>query len=418
MPSRRTLLHSFSIATTASFVGCLGGSTLSGTDSPPDKLLPTGAGVGDGFGAAVDCDGAKVVVGAPAESEAEPNPGRAYLFERVDGGWSEREQFESRSDRAAFGRSVAVAGDIVAIGAPKATTVGHHAGAVDLFDRTEAGRRRTRITPSDAGEGARFGWSLALESDRLLVSADAAEGDRGTAYVFEREGGEWVERTRLTGESPGDFFGTDVDINGTSALVGAVYEDTAAGEKAGAAYLFEREGGEWVERSRLAASDAAAHDHFGGAVALAGDQAAIGAATSDTSVENAGATYVFERQERGWTEQARLTASDGSANDGFGWAVALDDGRLLGAADFESSQGTYAGAVYVFDRTDEGWIEAEKVTAPDAAAYDGFGESVAFCGERALVGAPSDDNERGESAGAAYVLERPASTRGEPRKPG
>lgn len=404
MAYRRTFLQSLSLAAPLSLVGCVSRTSVPDTDTSSDTLLPADAGVGDDVGFAVDCDGRMAVVGAPAESETEPNPGRVYLFERVDGSWTEREQFESRSDRAAFGWSVAITGDTVAIGAPKAATVGHQAGAVDLFERTEAGWRRTRITPTDASEGDRFGWSLALEGDRLLVSADAAEDARGAAYVFEREGDRWAERTRLMGATPGDFFGTDVDIDGASALVGAVYEDTT-GEKAGAAYLFERAGGEWTEQACLIANDAAAHDHFGGAVALSDDIAAVGAPTSDTDVEDAGAVYVFERQGSSWTELARLTASDGSANDGFGWAVALDGDRLLGAADFESSQGTYAGAVYAFDRTDEGWTEAEKLTAPDAAAGDGFGESVAFCGESVLVGAPDDDNERGESAGAAYVLE-------------
>ncbi len=113
----------------------------------------------------------------------------------------------------------------------------------------------------------------------------------------------------------GDWFGHSVSLSGDRALVGALFHDDPA--NSGSAYVFERQGdGSWLEVDKLTASDGAANDFFGLSASLSGDRALVGAnGDSDSN----GSAYVYERQGDGsWLEVAKLTASDGAADDLFG----------------------------------------------------------------------------------------------------
>ena len=127
------------------------------------------------------------------------------------------------------------------------------------------------------------------------------------------------------------FSVTSVAMDGDTALIGA-YGDDDNGSASGSAYVFTRSEGVWTDQAKLTASDAASHDYFGYSVAVDGDTALIGAHANDDSGLNSGAVYVFTRNAGVWTEQAKLTASDGALEDYFGTAVALDgDTALIGA---------------------------------------------------------------------------------------
>ena len=194
-----------------------------------------------------------------------------------------------------------------------------------------------------------------------------------------------------------DRFGQSVALDGDTAVIGA-FLDSDAGINSGSAYVFTRSGGVWTEQAKLTASDGAVNDQFGSSVALAGDTAVIGAGFG-------GAVYVFTRSGSVWTERAKLTASDAAAAGSFGRSVALaGDTAVIGAIGLGDA-GAASGSAYVFSGSGSVWTEQAKLTASDAAAADRFGWSVALAGDTAVIGAIGDDGFRG----SAYVFTRSGS---------
>lgn len=221
-----------------------------------------------------------------------------------------------------------------------------------------------------------------------------------------------LPETRLNASDyqPHDFFGYAVDIDGALLAVGAPGKN-GAGHEAGGAYVFERDGQDWVETARLVPDSLGTNDRLGMAVAVDGQIVAAGApyATTQEGGFAAGAVYVFRRQGNGWREQTRLTARDGSSFDLFGSVVALDgDMLVVGAQGVDSPlQGRNGGAAYVFQREGEAWVEQARLSSPDGRADDFFGQSVAIHGEIIAVGAfGHDDPEVGPNTGAVYLFRR------------
>ena len=108
---------------------------------------------------------------------------------------------------------------------------------------------------------------------------------------------------------------------------------------------------------KLTAGDGEPNEGFGSSVSLSGDAALVGAFFENTRGTNAGAAYVFRQTKDGWVEEAKLTAGDGEPNDEFGLSVFLSGDMALIGAPYEDELGPQAGAVYVFRRTEGGWVE-------------------------------------------------------------
>ena len=93
----------------------------------------------------------------------------------------------------------------------------------------------------------------------------------------------------------------------------------------------------WTQVAKLTADDGAANDWFGGSVSIDGDTMVIGAHHDDDKGSGSGSAYVFTRDTAGdlasgWTQVAKLTASDGAVNDFFGYSVSIDgDTMVIGA---------------------------------------------------------------------------------------
>lgn len=225
--------------------------------------------------------------------------------------------------------------------------------------------------------------------------------DSGAAYIFELIGGNWTETAKLIA-SDGDVedrFGSSVSLSGNRALIGA----HGVGTKPGSSYVFDLQGGSWSQTAKLMASDGAANDYFGWSVSLYGDRALIGAYGDADNGSYSGSAYVFDLSGGSWAETAKLTAADGSANDYFGNTVSLFGDRALIGAFFDDAIGNDSGSAYVFDLQGGGWIETDKLIASDGAVNNYFGFSVSLSGEQVLIGAYGD-NDNGNSSGSAYIF--------------
>jgi len=213
--------------------------------------------------------------------------------------------------------------------------------------------------------------------------------------------------TKLTARdaAANDQFGFSVAVSGGTTVVGA-FRDDDAGTSSGSAYVFVRRGGGWSQQAKLTASDAAPGDQFGRSVAISGDTAVIGASGDDDGGSSSGAAYVFVRSDGSWSQQAKLTASDAAANDLFGRSsVALSGETAVVGAASNDDAGPSSGSAYVFVRSGGSWSQQAKLTASDAAPVDFFGRVVALSGETAVVGAINHD-DGGSNSGSAYVFVR------------
>jgi outer membrane protein assembly factor BamB len=150
----------------------------------------------------------------------------------------------------------------------------------------------------------------------------------------------------------------------------------------------------------LTASDAAAGDNLGFSVAVNDSWAVVGAQNDDVVGSNSGSAYVFDVNTG--EQRRKLIASDASADDKFGWSVAINGNIALIGAVFDDGAGSNSGSAYLFNVTTG--QQLFKLTASDAAAGDNFGHSVALSGNLALVGAIFDDGI-GSNSGSAYLFD-------------
>ncbi|HET7091046.1 MAG TPA: FG-GAP repeat protein [Anaerolineae bacterium] len=294
--------------------------------------------------------------------------------------------------------------------------------AIDLWVQ------RAKLTASDGAAVDGFGWSMAISGDTVVVGAAVddidANADQGSAYVFVKPGGGWADMTqtaKLTTSDGAelDWFGYSAAISGDTVVVGAPGGPTGSPSTVpGSAYVFVKPGGGWADMTqtaKLTASDGMANDRFGISAAISGDTVVVGAVFDDIDANvNQGSAYVFVKPGEGWadmTQIAKLTASDGAALDRFGISVAISGdtvavGALLDDIDANADQ----GSAYVFVKPGGGWADmtqTAQLTASDGAADDWFGASVAISGDTLVVGAYGDDVDTNADQGSAYVFVRP-----------
>lgn len=240
-----------------------------------------------------------------------------------------------------FGRSVAISGLRVLAGAPLAdvdpgTGEIQDAGAAHVIDEngiTDVAwpeQPTVTLTASDAEANAWFGYAVALDGDRAVIGAPGAGGVNNAAYVMERQpDGSWDEAAKLTPENPqpSGGFGWSVAVDGNRIVVGAPFEDSAFG----AAYVFERQdNGTWMETERLVSSNRINDASFGISVAVNGLYVAVGEEFGLAGSIYSGQVYLYAPTVDGsWSEIGTVVQTDAVGGDRWGRALAMDDGRLV-----------------------------------------------------------------------------------------
>ena len=271
--------------------------------------------------------------------------------------------------------------------------------AIDPFTK------ETKVTASPSTAGNLFGYAVAIDGDTAIIGAEL-DPVGGSAYVFVRSGGTWVQQQKVKEVTPppdpiNGTFGNAVAISGDTIVVGDPGRDVLAG----AAFVFVRSGGEWTQQQELLPSDLAVGDEFGGAVAIDGDTIVVGARMKDDPAHlGAGAAYVFVRVAGTWSQQQKLSAFDADVNDDFGASVAISGDTIAVGAD----GGGGSGSVYVFVNGGAGWVLQQKLLASDGTALDFFGSAAALEGDTLVVGADRAGPLSSPGPGAAYVFVRNA----------
>ena len=321
----------------------------------------------------------------------------------------------------AFGHTVALSGNHVLVGAPKANRVGPdgdkvlQAGTFYAFVRNKDNwepQRGEKFNPKDVAKVSdHFGASASMSGNTAVIGApgrDDAGENSGAAYIFVLSGN-WEEQAKLIANdgAKGDGFGTAVSISRGKVIVGAP-DDDDGGTSSGSAYIFVGKGKTWTQQAKLTAKDAAPSDEFGISVSISGNTAIVGAAThSHGGIDRSGAAYIFVGDGETWTQQAKLTAKDAAPRDRFGTSVAIHGLSTMIGAPRSDGVGSDSGAAYVFVGNGETWTQQAKLTPKDAEKFGQFGFSVSIIGNVALVGAykvDDRDHQFGDAkdAGAAY----------------
>jgi hypothetical protein len=462
----------------------------------------------DYFGWSVAVSGDTVVVGAVAEDSSARGAsvhsdqldnsafgaGAAYVFVRSGTTWTQLAYLKASNSDASdqFGQSVAVSGDTVVVGASQEDSSAFAAGPgvtgsqfdnntplsgsayiFDLrsgsFGSLPAVAQQVYVKASNTDADDEFGRSVAVSGDTVVVGApfeasdaNGVNGDQtdnsttraGAAYVFVRNGSSWSQQAYLKASNSNsyDYFGCSVSVSGDFVVVGAYGEDSNtigvdgnqfdnSMTRAGAAYVFARYGSTWSQQAYLKASNTNAIDLFGWSVAVSGATIVVGAPLEDSSASSvngnhldnsatdAGAAYVFVRNGSSWSQQAYLKASNSDPLDYFGYSVAMSGDTIVAGAYGEHSNSTgvdgnpfnnsaaAAGAAYVFVRHGVAWSQQAYLKASNTDVGDYFGYSVAVSGNTVVVGAHEEDgsatgvdgnafDNSSAAAGAAYVFVR------------
>ncbi len=419
--------------------------------------------------------------------------GAVYVFVRSGSAWTQQAILRASNAGAydLFGLALTISadGNTVAVGASEerssATGVNGnqnndaapYSGAVYVFVRAgTTWSQQAYVKASNTGADDRFGNAVALSGDGNTLAVGAyfeasagtginggGQGDNsafiaGAAYVFTRTGSTWTQQAYLKASNtgPSDWYGSSVALSfdGNTLAVGEMGDDSGTTSPfdsslmtAGSVFVYARTGTAWAQQAYLKASTPKFAAWFGSAVSLAADGNTLAVAANednsnatgvngsqaDTSAGQAGAVYVFTRAGTAWSQQAYLKASNTSASDQFGTAVALsaDGATLVCTAWQEDSDATTvdgdqlneralnSGAAYVFTRAGSTWSQLAYVKAPNAEAGDRFGMSAAVSadGGTLVFSARDEDsnaiglngdqgnNDAGQS-GAVYVFTR------------
>jgi len=363
------------------------------------KLTASDAVANDEFGSSMAMDGDTWVIGAQEGTVS----GSVYVFVRSGiTDWTEQAKLTSGTTKDRYGGDgVAIHGDVIVVGASEdyAGNTGDNMGSAYVYARSGSSwTEQAKLAASDGTDTDMFGNSVAVHGETVVVGAHWDDGG-GSVYIYIRSGTTWTQQARLPASDgdAGDAFGSSVSIYGNTLVIGD-WVDDAHGESSGSAYIFDRSGTGWTEQAKLFGSETQAYDNFGISLAIEGDTIIIG-----TDSETNGSAYIFDRTETSWSEQSKQTASAGASNDSFGWSVAIHGNMVVMGADWDDDNGEQSGSAYIYGLLGGSWTEQAKLTANDGSAGDIFGWSVAMEENTVVVGSVWD-SDSGEHSGSAYVF--------------
>jgi hypothetical protein len=358
------------------------------------------------FGCSVDISGDYIIVGNEFENTF---TGSAFIYRRNGSNWQLMGDKIVSGDPDmgdGFGHSVSIDGNYAIIGAYRDDEKDTNSGAAYIFywDGSSWTQQQKLMTtdPDTLDDGDQFGIAVSISGDKVIIGANKDNSDTGSAFVFHRSGLNWnaISKLEASTGSNSDFFGYSVSIDGNSAIIGA-YQDDDNGGNSGSAYVFYWTGSIWGdggspsnENTHILASDGAAGDLFGYAVAISGSYALSGASVKS-------AVYFLQRNGTSWS-QNNYQPNDIGATDQFGAAVDISGNLVIIGAYDDDDKGNDSGSAYIYSRTTAGWREEAKLLGSDSAAGDNFGYAVAVDGDYAVVGAYQHNG----GAGAVYVFER------------
>ena len=282
------------------------------------------------------------IIGAPGDDGAAQNAGAAYIYAFNGKDWKQEAKLTAGDAEAgdAFGFVVSVNGTTAVVGAPKADIgAAKNAGAGYVFLRdANRWKQHAKLIPKDLARSDALGEAVDIQEDTVIVGAPGHThgGVRfaGAVYVFVRDRDAWREQAKLTADdaAPSDRFGVSVDIEGDTVIVGSLLHDADGKKDAGAAYIFVHNGTTWTQQAKLIAPGKKKGDHFGAGVATTGKIAVVGAPLREEGGLGAGAAYSFVNVDGVWKNAKMVVPDDAAANLVFGSTIAISGDTIVVAS--------------------------------------------------------------------------------------
>ena len=275
-----------------------------------------------------------------------------------------------------------------------------------------------KLLASDGETDDFFGGSVSISGDTAIIGAygdDDEANFSGAAYIFQKIAGCWMQITKLKADIPvaDDQFGFSVSISGDLVIVGAPTPLNSGA--VGAAYIFQLIAGTWTQIKKLTADIVELNDRFGYSVSISGDTAIVGAYGIEVSaVLSAGVAYIFQKDFTGadaWGQRKKLENPSPETNDQFGLSVSIDADTAVVGTPGNNLPAANSGIAYIYNRNEavpDNWGLVTSIQASDGAVNDRFGWSVSISGDTALIGA-YDDDDIVVGSGSAYIFQEIAS---------
>lgn len=300
-----------------------------------------------------------------------------------------------------FGQSMALSGDTALVGS-------YGDNSAEVFIRSGfSWSHQATLASTDSGTFDSFSYSTAIQGDVAICGApnhgQSEFYHAGAAYVFVRTGGSWVQEAKLTAPdaAAGDFFGSAIALSGNTAIIGSPSFNSGPG----AAYVFVRTDGQWSLQQKLEIGTSI--DWFGIAISVEGDTAIIGAQAE----LGGGGAYTFSRTDNTWDAGTRLPTPPGlSGSSNLGCAVSLSGTTAVVGALMSTVAGIQSGAAYVYEETGGRWEFRATLSAVDGEDSDNFGRPISLNGNLMIVGAVGGDSATAQDSGSSYVFLRENNT--------
>jgi FG-GAP repeat len=356
------------------------------------KIVPPDRGVNQtfGFSMAMSADGSRMVITGPYNFSGNVVSGGAYIFVRSGNLWVLEAKLQnpviSPDDRYGYSCAIDSTGTRVVVCSYRddytiSSTTYTDSGSAFVYVRSNGvWVLEGVLRPNDPSTNYWFGVGCGVSSDgsRVLV---CAQQNNGGAYIFVRSGTTWSLEQKLTATTPAPgtaFYGVAccMSPDGLRATVCDYNYDDSGG---GALYVFVRNGTAWAQEQVVRPSDPGTNARFGAAAVFdaTSTRMAVSARGDPAKGANAGALYVFVRNGSVWTQETKLTASNGKAGDTLGTVFISGDGsRIAGGAIGAGAVGsplTGTGAVYLWSRLGSSWTQDAIITSADAANGNQFG---------------------------------------------
>lgn len=371
-------------------------------------LSPNANEISTYFGSTIEFSNNSIFIGSPNGLRQ----GSIHQFElnKDTWSWSKKFELEKGPSYSQFGNSVSVFGNKVLVGSKGDITNGYNFGSASIFElKNGQWVLEEKLFPSDGVDNLKFGTSVSLSEKYAVISAGTLEDM--AVYIFELVDNIWIEKQKidLPSDSSYDGEGLVVDIDASRIAIGSSSYESESGIHSGAVFIFERLNSQWLQTAVLTASDKHTFMGFGGSISLSGNRILIGARYDDMGDVLAnyatGSVYIFDFINDEWLETTKLIASDAQRRDRFGYSVSLLDDRLLVGASAHSAF-EQKGKAYIFELNQENIWQEKRILFSGVELYsDGFGRSVSLTKNHHIIGAPYDRNDEDTLVGAVYAFD-------------
>ncbi|MEQ8852337.1 Calx-beta domain-containing protein [Gimesia sp.] len=411
------------------------------SDTVSTKLYADDGNTSAYYGRAVSIHDNKLVIGAIYDNSPENfGAGTAYIYENSGNGWDNSLQTKIKETSGSFAHDLAIDNETIVVGAPTDTTShGYRSGSVHVYrlnDRSSISINNIQIIEGDSGTSSatftvtRKGTNPGdlNQSETIEYKTFERTATAGIDYtalegtiVFQAAPNQTTQTQTITVPIHGDQI-KEID-EGFGVLLFNHVGSSLLGNTSGAATIINDDFPELIQsQSVLPPPTLNSTDHFGNDIAVDEDFMVVGAIDSDLIANNAGAAFVYRRNQQGtpyndsddtWDYYSTLTAFDATEGDFFGTSVAIDRETIVIGAKGDDDLGAESGSAYIFRWIGSGWVFDQKITNSDGEADDNFGTSVAIEDFTIVVGSPYHDAlnlSYEDEAGAAYVFKLVGNT--------